>query len=97
MNKPQLKDFKRFKKLSEYPAGTYYEAGHLVSTNASWRHEKPIVNEEKCKNCNICYMYCPDGVIAKGESHVTLDYDFCKGCGICVKVCPFDAMRMEDE
>lgn len=97
MKKPQLKEFKKFDKLSQYPDGTYYEAGHLVVKNSSWRNEKPVVDDDKCKNCLLCYMYCPDGVISKGNGTVKVDYDYCKGCGICVKVCKFNALRMEDE
>lgn len=97
MKKPTLKKFEKFTKLSQYPQGTYFEAGYLTQINAGWRVEKPVVDIEKCKNCLICYMYCPDGVIERKENCVAIDYNFCKGCGICKKVCPFHAMEMEAE
>lgn len=97
MKKPRLKEQIDYKNINEYPQGTYFEAGYLTDTNASWRVEKPVVDEDKCRNCLICYMYCPDGTITKGETCVEIDYDFCKGCGICQVECPFDAIRMEED
>ncbi len=96
-SKPYLRDFKAIQKLSEYPRGTYFEAGHLVTKNAGWRNLRPVIDTEKCVNCLQCYMYCPDGVIYKKDSKVSIDYDFCKGCGICTKICKFGAISMESE
>jgi Pyruvate/2-oxoacid:ferredoxin oxidoreductase delta subunit len=28
-----------------------------------WRTFKPEINYEKCTNCGVCAMYCPDGLI----------------------------------
>lgn len=96
--KPQLsKTYKNPAKLSEYPEATCFEAGHLVTINAGWRNETPVIDQEKCRNCLQCYMYCPDGVIYKDGNKLAIDYDFCKGCGICTKVCKFGAVKMEEE
>lgn len=97
MNKPFLRDYKKPKKLSEYPVGTSFEAGHLVTKNSSWRNIRPEINSEKCINCLQCYMYCPDGVIKKENEKVSIEYDFCKGCGICAKICKVGAIKMEVE
>ena len=97
MIKPELTDYKRPEKLSEYPQATCYKAGHLVTKNSGWRSKRPVVNTDKCAGCFRCYMYCPDGVIFKKDGKVDIDYDFCKGCGICVKTCPITAIQMEDE
>ena len=61
----------------------------------SWRIHKPIVNPEKCTKCNICWLYCPDGVITKDK--IEINYNYCKGCGICAEECPVDAIIMSKE
>ncbi|MEA2054465.1 MAG: 4Fe-4S binding protein [Candidatus Thermoplasmatota archaeon] len=67
----------------------------------SWRTLKPILIEEKCKFCNTCWQFCPDGAIepadAKAKKTIRIDYDYCKGCGICAHECPFDALEMVTE
>lgn len=97
MSKPYLRNFKNLKKLSEYPNGTFFDAGYLVTKNAGWRNMRPVINTEKCTNCLQCYMYCPDGVIFKKNDKIDIDYDFCKGCGICAKICKFKVIKMESE
>lgn len=97
VSKPCLHEYNKPSKLSEYPQGTYGEAGHLVKINAGWRTQMPVIDLDKCTNCLQCYMYCPDGVIYKTENKVSIDYDFCKGCGICPTVCKFDAIHMVNE
>lgn len=98
MNKPRLYDFKKPIHINDYPIAPCYKAGHLVSTNKSYRIYKPILNN-KCINCLVCYISCPEGTIQKGEKSLSIDYDFCKGCGICVNECKFQGIEMvkEDE
>jgi len=63
-----------------------------------WRALRPVWNKEKCTQCMICWMYCPDMAIPqKNGKRVETDYDFCKGCGICKKECVFGAITMEKE
>ena len=83
--------------LSDYPESTAYKAGNLTSINAGWRSKRPIINTNQCVGCFQCYLYCPDGVISKKGSVVSVDYDYCKGCGICHKMCKLDAIYMVDE
>lgn len=83
--------------LSEIPDNTAFEAGYLVSRNAGRRNVRPTVDTAKCVGCLKCYLCCPDGVIAKHEGKITIDYDFCKGCGICAKACKKGAIEMEAE
>ncbi|WP_455716080.1 4Fe-4S binding protein [Anaerosporobacter sp.] len=85
------------KNLSDIPEATSYEAGYLVTKNAGWRNIRPVIKEDKCVGCLMCYLYCPDGVIYKSNEKVSIDYDFCKGCGICKKTCKFGAIEMEAE
>ncbi|MBP7653953.1 4Fe-4S binding protein [Candidatus Dependentiae bacterium] len=68
---------------------------------SDWRSETPEIISEKCiaynKNkiiCQICWGYCPEGVIKKGMPPV-INYDYCKGCGICAEECPNKAIVMK--
>jgi pyruvate ferredoxin oxidoreductase delta subunit len=64
----------------------------------TWRTSKPIINYDKCKDCLICWMYCPESSIIRTEKDkVLIEYDYCKGCGICANVCPFKAIDMIEE
>lgn len=94
--KPYLRE-KAPKTLSEIPEAPAYEAGYLVTKNASWRSIRPVINADKCVGCLQCYLYCPEGVIYKDGGKVAVDYDFCKGCGICKKMCKTGAIEMEAE
>ncbi|MCI8336595.1 MAG: 4Fe-4S binding protein [Peptococcaceae bacterium] len=88
------------KTFADIPEATAYEAGYLVTKNAGWRNMRPVIDQDKCIGCLQCYLYCPEGVIAKdteNEKKVKIDYDFCKGCGICRRMCKLDAIRMEAE
>ena len=70
-------------------------ASYIVS---GWRVKKPVINEAKCTNCLICWIYCPEPAIIRHEgAKVTIDYDHCKGCGICETECPPKAITMVRE
>jgi len=70
-------------------------ASYLVS---GWRVKRPVIDEAKCTNCLICWIYCPEPAIVRhGEPKVTIDYDHCKGCGICEAECPLKAITMVKE
>ena len=58
---------------------------------ASWRSIRPVIDEEKCKICMICWKYCPEPPIYP-TSPPTMDYEHCKGCGLCLEECAFDAI-----
>jgi pyruvate ferredoxin oxidoreductase delta subunit len=54
-----------------------------------WRSERPVHIPEKCINCLLCWIYCPDSaVIVKDGKMIGFNYDYCKGCGICAHECP---------
>jgi len=61
-----------------------------------------IVNEEMCKECGYCTLFCPKKLMQIGEhlnsqSHhpaVFIDpQGKCTGCGICFTVCPDLAIK----
>jgi len=78
------------------PGGNIYLSGNSDEfITGTWRTDKPIFIEEKCKQCLLCNPVCPDSSIpVKEGKRMDFDYDHCKGCGICAKVCPFDAIEM---
>ncbi|MFX0134064.1 MAG: pyruvate synthase subunit PorD [Candidatus Hodarchaeota archaeon] len=79
--------------------GLILESGNSMKyKTGSWRSQKPIRDKEKCINCLICWIYCPDGaIIVENEKIKEINYDYCKGCGICENECPMNAIMMEDE
>lgn len=56
-----------------------------------------VINEERCKGCNLCVMACPADVLALQSKEVNnRGYNFaymaneqaCIGCSSCAVVCP---------
>jgi len=62
----------------------------------SWRSMRPVVDQEKCRECGFCWLYCPDSAISRKDA-ITINYTYCKGCGICAVECKFDAITMNPE
>ena len=62
----------------------------------SWRNRRPVIDKEKCTLCAICWLYCPDGCIIRGEEY-EINLQYCKGCGICAEECPLKAIEMVRE
>ena len=79
--------------------GLILEAGNSEKyETGSWRSLRPVRDENKCTNCLICWVYCPDSsIIVKDGKIKEIDYDHCKGCGICAAECPVNAITMKDE
>jgi len=61
-----------------------------------WRTgTKPVADLERCVNCLLCWLYCPDSaVLLDGEAFAGFALDYCKGCELCAAVCPTDAIEM---
>ena len=85
----------------ELAEGDILEAGTADKfKTGDWRSEKPVWNKEKCINCMICWISCPDSAIIVKDGKITgIDMDHCKGCGICAVECPpkIKAITMEKE
>ena len=62
-----------------------------------WRDQRPIIDQETCKQCAICWEVCPDDAVRLINDQYAIDYDFCKGCGICAHECKADAIKMVPE
>ncbi|MDA3779095.1 MAG: 4Fe-4S binding protein [Bacteroidales bacterium] len=97
MNRPKVQKFIKPKHINDYPVGPQFTSGHLFEVNAGWRTFRPVLDNDICTNCLVCYMVCPDGVIFKSDNKVDIDYDYCKGCGVCANECKFDAIKMVKE
>ncbi|HIE09184.1 MAG TPA: 4Fe-4S dicluster domain-containing protein [Armatimonadetes bacterium] len=97
-----IKVIPREAKWHELPRGGIIDrpGTALVYKTGGWRTFKPVWHEEKCRQCLICWINCPDGTILvdpEPQKMIGIDYDYCKGCGICAKVCPADALEMVKE
>lgn len=78
--------------------GLLLEVGSSMKyKTGDWRTSRPVVDPNKCTNCLICWIYCPDMAVIQGEKVVEINYDYCKGCGICAAECPVKAITMEEE
>lgn len=63
-----------------------------------WRSQKPVVNDEKCIKCGLCWLFCPDAAIEQTEEgRYRPNLDYCKGCGICATECKPGAIKMVEE
>ena len=60
----------------------------------SWRTFKPILDKEKCIDCDNCIIFFPDLCLNKQHD---IDYDYFIGCVICANECPSDAIVMVKE
>ena len=79
--------------------GLILEPGNAVNyKTGSWRTFKPVIDKEKCTNCLLCWIYCPDSSIVVEDGKIRgIDYEHCKGCGICSAQCPVKAIKMVKE
>ncbi|WP_333860289.1 4Fe-4S binding protein [Clostridium sp.] len=94
MIKTKINETTKWKDMTD--GGNIYLSGNSKEfITGSWRVNKPVFIQEKCKQCLLCAPVCPDSSIPVKESkRLDFDYDHCKGCGICESVCTFGAIKM---
>lgn len=64
-----------------------------LKQTGGWRTFRPVLQPDKCNGCWLCFVYCPDAVIAMTpDDRPQIDYEHCKGCQICVQECPTGAL-----
>ncbi|PLW79965.1 ferredoxin [Candidatus Woesearchaeota archaeon] len=91
---------KKLKNWKEIPiGGLIVEPGNSKEyLTGDWRTFRPVHIPEKCINCMICWVNCPDSsILSKNGNFDKFDYDHCKGCGICANSCPVKAIEMKPE
>ncbi len=87
-------------KAEDFPRGAAIpDAGNSRDyVTGGWRSERPERDDDKCTQCLLCWIFCPDSAINVADEKVTtFNYDHCKGCGVCATECPFDAITMVPE
>ncbi|MGC9357682.1 MAG: 4Fe-4S binding protein [Anaerolineae bacterium] len=90
----------KLKSWQEIPmGGLIVEAGNAYEyETGSWRSFRPVVDQDSCTDCLLCWLQCPDASIKVEDGKmVGLDYEHCKGCGICAEVCPTSSITMHPE
>ncbi len=64
-----------------------------------------IIDENWCKGCNLCILYCPTKALKLAERlnkrgihpPEMTDENICNGCRLCELVCPDFAVTVEEE
>lgn len=81
------------------PGGALAPSEAAQPVTGDWRTTgRPVLELERCVNCLLCWLYCPDSAVElDGTTLAGIDYDHCKGCELCVEVCPAGAITMESE
>jgi 2-oxoacid:acceptor oxidoreductase delta subunit (pyruvate/2-ketoisovalerate family) len=88
------------KPWQELPIGGAIVPGETAPPHTGgWRTGlKPEVDLDRCVNCLLCWLYCPDSAIElDGVVFAGFDYDYCKGCELCAEICPVEAIEMIEE
>ena len=63
-----------------------------------WQSERPVLDNEYCIKCGLCWIYCPDAAIGLSQDgYYESNLYYCKGCGICANSCPAGAITMIEE
>ena len=92
--------------VNEKPGWKELEVGVAISVPGSarlyktgdWRSRRPVVEKDKCIKCGICYIFCPDMAVTKGEDgFFEANLFYCKGCGICARECFTQCIHMQAE
>lgn len=57
------------------------------------------VYNERCKDCGICFEFCPKNNLKAGEdgSPELIDKDECTGCKLCEYMCPDFAIQVQKD
>ena len=89
-----------YKSWREIPnGGLILEAGNAFEYNTgNWRAFRPVLEPEKCNDCMLCWLFCPDSsILVDGQKLTGFDYEHCKGCGLCAALCPTKSVSMHPE
>jgi len=87
-------------KSDQFPRGAVIPTGGNSDeyVTGGWRSERPYRDDDKCTQCLLCWVFCPDtSAMVKDQKVYDFDLEHCKGCGICAHECPADAIEMVPE
>jgi pyruvate ferredoxin oxidoreductase gamma subunit len=85
--------------------GVITDPGNTISKDLSASREGifPRFHRDRCIDCGLCSMTCPDYVFVweqgfdkKGKPAMVMkgpDYQYCKGCLKCVEICPVEPLK----
>lgn len=94
--RPALQTYKSCKDMTPIPIS--FPTKGAIGETGDWRTFRPVIDREKCTNCGMCWLYCPEGVVQpNAEGQLEIDYVYCKGCGICANQCKVKALTMVRE
>lgn len=65
---------------------------NIINTG-DWKVYPPVIQQDKCRKCGICLMYCPTKSITLEDGKYFIELDYCKGCGVCINECPANAIE----
>jgi len=86
----------KFKNVDDLPPMIVSFGLMAINKTGGWRSLRPVIDDEKCTSCMICWKFCPEVCITPQEKPV-IDLDYCKGCGICAEECPRGAITLIEE
>jgi len=56
---------------------------------------KPVIDNKKCKRCNICVDSCPEKTIDSRDDIITINHKNCIRCYCCHEMCPHHAIYLK--
>jgi 2-oxoglutarate ferredoxin oxidoreductase subunit delta len=69
-----------------------------MATSTKPRSSYVVIDTERCKGCQLCFAFCPKGVLKLAAGINRMGYTpaevnaetarDCTGCGICALMCP---------
>lgn len=100
----------RVSEVMSYKNGVY--PGNTAKEDVENNNLVPVWNRENCKECNMCSIMCPFGVIRpvinkedgipylkdkESLFRITINEELCKSCGLCVNACKFNALELKNK
>jgi len=52
----------------------------------AWREQHPVIGD-KCNQCLVCTLFCPEGALKQENGRVIVELKLCNGCGTCAVEC----------
>lgn len=69
-------------------------AVHGFPVASSVSRFRPVVDEQRCRNCLRCVEDCHFAAMIERDGQRAFDAENCLGCGLCVRACPEEAIRL---